>query len=123
MKAGTKVKNKTIGDVGYVVNDFVGIMSVCFDGEALVVYEGTTYGTATKEEDLEIIGTYEATPNYLKCGAGMGAECCIFLTLGTGGFQCERFSDMRDTLLFRTMNSKRNPPEPFPDCMKFQFES
>jgi len=58
-------------------------------------------------------------PDPIKCGAGRGEECCIFLTAGSKGFECERFGSLRDMLISRTMNAKRNPEEPYPQCMKF----
>jgi hypothetical protein len=119
METGTKIKNKNSGDIGYVVEDLGGILSVAEDNEVMVVYEGTTYASATNEDDIEIIGKYEAIPDPKKCGAGRGKECCIFLTVGSNGFNCERFSSMRNSLIFRTMNSERSPAENYPDCMKF----
>ena len=119
MKAGLHVKNKVTGKTGYTVDDFGGMMSVTEEGETLVVYEGTTYGDGTTDSDLEVLGNYEATPDHEKCGAGRGKEACIFLVLGSGGFACARFGELRNAIIFRTMVAERNPAENYPECMKF----
>lgn len=52
-----------------------------------------------------------------KCGAGKGAECCIFLMCGPKGFECARFGSLHAYLAARTdMHAKRNPTAPFPTC-------
>ena len=69
----------------------------------------------------------KAVPDPASCGAGRGAECCIFLALGGGRegkfsrFTCERYGSLHGFLLGRVpkMNAKRIPKEPWPDCMKF----
>lgn len=119
MKRGLHVRNKINGKTGYTVDDLGGMMSVCGEGEVLVEYEGTTYGNGTMETDLEVIGTYAATPDPAKCGAGRGKEACIFLTVGAGGFTCERFGALHNALIFRTMTAERHPSENYPECMKF----
>lgn len=114
MKTGTIVKNTETGQLGIVVQDSFGC---CTPNELAVVYEGTTSFLGTDTGVLKEIGTYDATPDYERCGAGKGAACCIFLAVGVGGFCCERFSGLRDDLIFRDMKAKRNPPEPYPECM------
>lgn len=56
------------------------------------------------------------------CGMGEGANCCIFLTVGSDGFQCEQRSDLADTLYRRaksgTSNAKRTPESDFPSCQQ-----
>lgn len=116
MEIGTRVLNKKNGKAGYVINDSFGC---CSDGETLVVYEGTTYGLGTDTELLEETMQIPQIPDHIKCGAGKGEDCCIFLTISGQGFKCERFTSLRDSLIFKTMNAKRNPEEPYPDCMKF----
>lgn len=58
-------------------------------------------------------------PDFDACGAGT-SRCCIFLAMGAGGVQCLRSTDLRSYLIARhesgTMNAKRNPVAPFPDC-------
>ncbi len=116
METGTIVEHKTTGRQGVVVNDN---FAACTPEETPVVFWGTTYFEGTPTSELDPLGEYQATPNLHKCGAGRKAECCIFLTMGPNGVCCERFSSMRDTLIFKVMSAERNPPEPFPDCMIF----
>ncbi len=111
----TRVKNKD-GEMGVTCPDF---MSSCTKDEVPVVYDGTTASLGTLESDLEIIGPENAIADFIKCGAGKGNDCCIFLTAGPEGASCERYSSLRHTLIFKEMNSKRNPSEPYPNCMIF----
>jgi hypothetical protein len=60
-------------------------------------------------------GKVKKIDNPEKCGIGRGAECCIFLTIGSG-FECQRHGELRDYLMSRVMSAKRNPIEPFPHC-------
>ena len=99
---------------GVVINDSFGC---CGSDETMVVYYGTNTGMGTGTDDLKVTGQYKAVPEPKKCGAGKKADCCIFLTVGADGFCCERFSSLRDSLIFKTMSAKRNPTEPYPDCM------
>ena len=59
----------------------------------------------------------EAVADFKKCGAG-SAECCIFLMGGPNGAMCARYTELHNTLVMRqaTMNAKRAPTEPFPEC-------
>jgi len=116
MKVGTRVRNKLTGAIAHVVSDSFG---VCGDSEELLVYDGTSYGCGTDKDEIEEIEQIVPIPNPEECGAGKGEKCCIFLTVSAKGFECERFSGLRDTLIFRTMNAKRHPEEPYPDCMEF----
>jgi len=65
---------------------------------------------------FEVIGPENAVADPVKCGAGRGAECCIFLTVGSNGFNCERHGSMRYSLQFKNMNAKRDPSAPYPLC-------
>ncbi len=60
----------------------------------------------------------EAVADFKKCGAGKGADCCIFLVGGSGGAECARYTSLHNTLVIKssTMNAKRAPTLPFPDC-------
>ncbi len=116
MKTGTKVKNTGTGELGHVIDDDFGC---CDDTEILVVYDGTSHGMGTDKKLLEPFRGLTPNPDMEKCGAGQGADCCIFLTVGAKGPCCERFTSMRNTLLFRTMNAKRDPKESWPECMIF----
>ena len=111
-----RVKNKETDEMGFVIMDSFGC---CGPFEDLVVYDGTNTGDGTDKRLLEVVEFEDQIPDPHKCGAGRGRECCIFLTAGPDGFKCERFTDLRDTLIFRTMTAERNPEEPYPLCMKF----
>ena len=58
-------------------------------------------------------------PDPKKCGMGKGADCCVFLTAGPDGFECERHGPLHYTLVGRakSMASKRIPEEAYPACM------
>jgi len=116
MKTGTRVVNLETGIQGHVINDS---FRCCSPEEILVVYDKTTFGSGTDNKILSILPEVIQTPDPQKCGSGRGADCCIFLTMGLGGFSCERFTGLRDTLIFKTMNAKRDPGEPYPECMKY----
>jgi hypothetical protein len=111
-----RVRNKETGEYGFVITDSFGC---CSDEELLVVYDGTNTGCGTDEDLLQTVGFDIPNPIPAKCGAGRVKECCIFLVAGKDGFTCERFTPLRDSLIFRTMTAERNPEEAYPDCMKF----
>lgn len=58
-------------------------------------------------------------PDMKRCGAGMGKECCIFLTVGAEGLDCERGGPLDLTLRSRAprMTAQRIPTDPWPHCM------
>jgi hypothetical protein len=114
-KPKTLVRNHKTNHTGIVIEDGYGMMSVCAAHEVSVVYDGTTYGCGTDYRNLEITGTEQAVADLIKCGAGKGAECCRFLTVGEGP-ECERFGPSRMTLIMRKMRAQRDPAEPFPQC-------
>ena len=117
MKTGTRVLNTESGKIGHVINDS---FRCCGDDEILIVYEGSNCGCGTDRSLLEEAEQIKHIPDFKKCGGGRGADCCIFLTVsGSDGFVCERFSSLRDALIFKAMKAKRNPPKPYPECMKF----
>jgi len=84
--------------------------------EVSVVYDNSTTAIGTDWQTLEVIGPENAVADPKKCGAGRGEDCCIFLTGGSNGFICERFGSLRWSLIFRTMNAKREPSELYPRC-------
>lgn len=55
-----------------------------------------------------------------KCGIGEGANCCIFLTIATEGWNCEQRSELADYLYKRAKsgqsNARRTPESDFPSC-------
>lgn len=114
----TVVKNRQSGKIGVVCPDLGGMLSCCTDEEVPVVYEGTSVSCGTLFDQLEIIGPENAGADLKKCGAGQGENCCIFLTVGTNGPECQRFGNLRWDLVFRksSMASKREPTELFPGC-------
>ena len=111
-----RVRSKETGEMGFVINDSFGC---CSPNEDLVVYDGTNTGWGTDQRLLEVVEFEKPIPDPVKCGAGKGAECCIFITAGPTGFECERFTGLRDSLIFKTMRAERDPKEPYPLCMKF----
>jgi len=116
MEIGTRIKNRETGEFGHVIRD---TFRVCGGTEFLVVYDGTNTGLGTNASLLEPIPGFMPVPDPRKCGAGREADCCIFITVGTDGPCCERFTVIRDDLIFKTMHAARNPEEPYPECMKF----
>jgi len=115
-KSGLIVKNVSTGQIGVTCNDLPGMLSCNGPEEVTVIYDGSSCGSGTDWKKLTIIGKEEAKADLKKCGAGRGAEACIFLTVRSGGVKCERFSSLRWDLIFRTMNAKRNPEKLFPAC-------
>lgn len=55
-----------------------------------------------------------------KCGAGQGANCCIFLTMQshTGVWICARATSMEPYIVAHRpfMNAQRMPTEVYPAC-------
>jgi hypothetical protein len=114
----TLVRNHQTGQKGVVVDE-LPMMRVCGPDEVLVVYEGVNTGLGTNFHQLEVLGKETAIADLKMCGAGRGAECCIFLSVGGDDVHCERFGDLRNRLIFSTMSAKRDPVEPFPACQIF----
>lgn len=110
------------GASGVTVPDFMGC---CAEWETPVVFEGRSLFEGVRTDTLKIIGPENPKPAPHKCGAGRGADCCIFLTCGAQGFECERHSYGRYQLIFRKdqMTSKRLPTEAYPQCQKFSASS
>ncbi|MBI2624777.1 MAG: hypothetical protein HYW70_00335 [Candidatus Nealsonbacteria bacterium] len=113
---GMVVKNKVTEKKGVVVDDPFGC---CASFETPVAYEGSTslfIGTDTK--DLKVIGPENAKADLMKCGAGQGKKCCIFLVVGSSGPECQRFGDMRLDIIFRKdkMTAQREPTKLYPNC-------
>ena len=105
---------------GVTVPDLTGMLSCCLPEETPVVWEGESSFIGTDTDQLKIIGPENAKADAHKCGAGRGAECCIWLVVNGDGFQCERHSDLRYMLIFKSdMISKREPSESYPSCQKF----
>jgi len=116
MKIGSRVKNIETNGEGWVIADSFGC---CDESEELIVWDGTNTGFGTDRKLLKEIESPEIIAIPEKCGAGRESECCIFLTAGSSGFNCDRLTSLRDSLIFRTMSAKRNPTESYPECMKF----
>ena len=112
---GHVVTRKSDGTKGVTCGDPWGC---CLPNETPVCYDGTEAFLGTLTADLTDHGPENAIPDMGKCGVGQGAECCVFLTMGQGGFCCERFTGLRWTLLFKDgMTAKRKPTAMYPDCM------
>lgn len=63
-------------------------------------------------------------PDFKKCGAGRGSQCCVFLVMGPWGFQCARKGPL-DSGIRRSvprLKAKRIPTEDYPGCMIFEGE-
>jgi hypothetical protein len=113
-----RVKHKKTGIIGTTVDDMVGSLACCTPEETPVVWDGIGALSGTPTENLEVIGPEESVANPEKCGAGRGADCCIFMAVSSTGFSCERFGALHWSLIFRKgqMNAKREPVEPYPNC-------
>jgi hypothetical protein len=118
MMPGTIVRDSE-GRIGVVESDQFGC---CDEGETMVVFDGTDCGSGTQTADLTVVGEYSATPDAAKCGAGHGEKCCIYLVCGAQGFECARFSSLRMSLIFKTMNAKRRANRLFPACMDLEAD-
>ena len=116
MKQGTLVKNIKTNQYGVVVSDLWGC---CSTNEIPIVYEGEDSFLGTDFGDLEVLGDENAVPSSKRCGLGLGEKCCIFLTLGSNGFECSRFTELRYCIIMNSdsMNAKRHPKEMYPKCM------
>lgn len=115
---GRKVRNTKTGALGVTVDDF---MTCCTPWETPVVYYGTDSFLGVPTEDLEDMGPENAIADYDRCGGGGGANCCIFLTMGSEGkFCCERHASLRYHLQFkrREMVAQRAPVSAYPDCQE-----
>ncbi len=101
------------------------LMACCPSGTTPVVWDGEDAFEGTETGTLKVLGPERAQPDARRCGAGLGQDCCIFLTLGADGFCCERFGSLRHTLMFRkeTMSAKRQPTALFPACFLPEAES
>lgn len=103
------------GRRGVTCSDF---MNCCSPDETPVVFDGESAFIGVLTTQLVVIGPEHAVPDPKRCGAGQQAQCCIFLTVGPTGFECERFSSLRHTLIFKksTMSAKREPVILYPGC-------
>lgn len=123
MKAQDRVKERKTGRLGTLCPS-ISMLRSDGDDELSVVFDGAQSGITLNcfeggREAFEVIGPENAVPDFNKCGAGKGPACCIFLTMGANGFCCERFSDLRYSLIFKrgSMVAQRDPTEPYPNCM------
>lgn len=115
MKVGTRVQHVETDKMGIVALD---VMSCCDLNEVPVVWDGFGYLDATDADKLKDMGPVDHKPEYSGCGAGKGADCCIYLVMGFGGFECQRFGPLRNSLMFKSgMKAQRVPEEVYPDCM------
>lgn len=114
-KVGDRVLNTKTKARGHVVRD---VYACCSPNEIPVVHDGETHFVGTDAGDLVVAISGKPVPDAIKCGAGREAECCIFLTAGPKGLCCERFTALRDVLIFKKMTAARHPAEPYPHCMK-----
>lgn len=94
-----------------IMPDMPGSIGVAWDDQPAIV-------TETDPSTLTVLGPENAVPDPKRCGAGRsGGDACIFLTVGAGGFQCERYGSLRWALIFNEgMRARRRPSEPYPGC-------
>lgn len=115
-----EVRHTETGETGVTVDDLPGIMACCAEWETPVVWDGTNVSAGTDTDKLEVIRKHEPKADYIKCGGGQGAECCIFSVGGPNGAECARHGSLRWTLIFKKeMVAQRNPPEAYPSCQKW----
>ena len=117
IKLGVVVKHIETGKKGVISTG-----GHYFPGEGVaVVYEGNTSFVMTTEDRLEVLREENAIPNIHKCGAGRGAECCIFLLVGGDGIECSRFAKERDAVIAMFNkpghSAARHPTQMYPACM------
>lgn len=100
---------------GVTVPDF---MACCAEWETPVIFDGEGTFNGTPTDQLTVIGPENPVAEPKSCGAGRGAECCIFLAADARGFQCERHTYQRYTLIFAKdrMKAQREPVEAYPAC-------
>jgi hypothetical protein len=115
---GKVVKHTGNGRLGVTVPDF---MDCCFDEETPVAWTGEESFAGTNTDELRVLYDENPIAEPGPCGAGLRADCCIFLTLGSAGFACERHTARRYQLQFKKqiMSAQREPTEPYPLCKKF----
>lgn len=114
MDLGTKIRNIDTDSIGVVVSD---IANCCEHDEIPIEYEGDNYFTGTDVNKLESLGPLNPEAEFKGCGGGKREKCCKFLTAGPNGLDCERFSSLRNTLIFKNgMSAQRQPSEPYPEC-------
>ena len=99
-------------------------MSVALENERMRRKRWLASMLGEPAEDVMLVPDVEPVePDMHKCGAGRGADCCIFLTCGPYGFICERNGPTDDYLRKRAqsggMNAQRAPEEAYPECMRF----
>ena len=84
-----RVKHRETGGTGTTVDDMAGPLACCTPDETPVVWDGNGVSSGTPTEELEVLGPEESVADPEKCGAGKGADCCIFMAVGSDGFTCE----------------------------------
>jgi len=116
------VRNKETGRIGVTCDDLPVPLTRCTPQETPVVYGGEATLTGITTELLEIIGPENAKAEPDRCGAGREEECCVFLVLKGGKFECQRFGSLRWDLisLKEGMNAKREPVKSYPFCQFHQ---
>jgi hypothetical protein len=117
LPAKTLVEHVPTGRRGATVSD---LASACGPDEVPVVYDGETAFEGTSTAEIKVLGPDDAVADLVRCGAGRGAECCIFLVVGAGGPECARFTrGLHWTLVFRReqMQARREPRALYPGCL------
>jgi hypothetical protein len=113
------VRNLVDGRTGVTVPDH---WRDCKPSESVVHWHGESVVEAgVLDSDLELVGPESPVANAAACGAGRGRDCCIFLTVGIHGLECDRHTTLRADILIRKpgMSAQRQPDEAFPACRAF----
>ncbi len=127
LKEQTRVKHKETGKTG-VIGPTINLLQMDGDHPLSIFWDGAIAGqslnTCGGEAAFEDLGPENAAPDPVKCGAGQGEDCCIFLTAGAKGFECERYGSLRYALIFRKeqMHARREPKDPYPGCFLSEVE-
>lgn len=122
LRPGTRVKT-IVGPgsehrVGTICPDLPGWLGIAAPGEVLVHFDNEEGVEGIHRSQLQGYCMERPSPDPVRCGAGRGADCCIFLTAGPKGFECQRHQSLRWTLIFKEdMAAQREPRSPYPSCM------
>jgi hypothetical protein len=116
LKPGDKVEVAGgSGDIGFVAQD---VLNAAYPGVP-VVFEGTDQFVGVREDRLKKVGRYDSiVEDPESCGWGMGAAACRYLTMTAEGYECARFSDKRNLIIFSRMTAQAYPTKFKPDCQE-----
>lgn len=114
----TRIRHLLTTREGVTCPDLPSPFQILGDNEIGVVYNNTNSLTGVDWDSLLLLEEENAIPDPRRCGAGQGSKCCVFLTCGAKGFECERHTSLRWNLIMKpNMVSQRKPTAPYPACM------